>query len=422
MSEVAKQSSTRIFLLATITIVVVAIASSYIFFPQEFSNLTGQNTSSTTAKSTSSTTSTTTAVSVASSTTIMPPTTGQTKIVGKQIPPGYVMGDTIDVNLISGMGVLYIKQPNEKVSIRFTAQNSGDVQALTVYALAAKNQQSINVGLQDDANGAPSGKWSSGGTALGTTQIPNKDGFLTVNLQKSASISKGKIYHIVIEPAGSSLSEPITIYAYQANGHAQPFNVEDPDIVWHDNAMNTLSYTGGKWVEQNLGPIFVVSYADGSREGQPYSLSAPWVIHNTIYVGQRIVPASNYKIGKIAFDVGLKNQPKDKLYYEILDSNNAILAKGVFAEASQLTIWQTWIEVTLPTPVNLQAGNTYRIVLFSPQTDLDNAYLVYGHEFTYDAAIGYGGLQHQLVTSQNAGQAWGDWTDADTIFKLTTAP
>jgi hypothetical protein len=331
------------------------------------------------------------------------------------------MGDIIDVNLISGMGVLPIRNPNEKVSIRFTAQNGGEVQTLTVYFLASKNQPAVNIGLQGDLSGKPSGEWIVEG-GFGTAQVPSKDGFVTVNLQEVTSISKGEVDHIVVEPAGDSLSETVTVYAYQANGYAQPFNAEDPDTVWPDESMKTLSYRGGQWVEEKLGPIFVVGYSDGVREGQPYSLAAPWVIHDAIYVGQRMVPASNYRIGKIAFDVGLKNQPKDKLYYEVRDSNNEVLASGVFAEASQLTIWQTWIQVTLPTPVELQAGRLYVIALSSPQTDLTNAYLVYGHEFTYDAAIGYGGLQHQMITSQNAGQNWADWTDADAIFKLTTVP
>jgi hypothetical protein len=413
-------SSRKILIVLVAVAVVVAAFSIFMFIPQ---NTVGNTESSTsTAQSTSITSSSTSIVtSISTSTTIMPPLTGQTTVVNKQIPPGYVMGDTIDVKLISGMSVLYIKQPNEKISIRFTAQNSGDAQALTVYVLASKNQSSINVGLQEDVNGSPSGKWIDD-TGFGTTQIPHQNGFVTVNLQKPISISQGKTYHVVVEPAEPHFSESISIYAYQANPKAQPYNVADPDVVWTDNTMNILLFNGGNWVDQNLGPIFAVSYSDGTREGQPYSLSAPWVIHDSIYVGQRIVPASNYKIGKIAFDLGLKNQPTDKLYYEIIDSNNQVLSQGVFAEPSQLTIWQTWIEVTLPTPVDLQAGNLYRIALYSPQTNLDNAYLLYGHEFTYDAAIGYGGLQHQLVTSQNAGQNWADWTDADAIFKLTTVP
>ncbi|MEM2686120.1 MAG: hypothetical protein QXM01_03480, partial [Candidatus Bathyarchaeia archaeon] len=83
---------------------------------------------------------------------------------------------------------------------------------------------------------------------------------------------------------------------------------------------------------------------------------------------------------------------QDKLYYQIRDSDNNILIEGIFAESSQLTPAQTWIEVTLLTPVTLKAGQLYRIILLSPQTDLENAYYLYGHEFSYSYNIGYGGL------------------------------
>jgi hypothetical protein len=68
----------------------------------------------------------------------------------------------------------------------------------------------------------------------------------------------------------------------------------------------------------------------------------------------------------------------------------------------------------------LKAGQLYRIIVLSPQTDLDNAYYLYGHEFSYDPTIGYGGLQHQLTSSLDGGSNWGDNQDADAIFKITT--
>jgi len=121
-----------------------------------------------------------------------------------------------------------------------------------------------------------------------------------------------------------------------------------------------------------------------------------------LFVGQTLIPASDYKVGKIAFDVSIKSgAPQDKLSYQVRDSNNNVLAEGVFAERGQLTVSQTWIEVTLPTPVTLKAGQLYRIIVLSPQTDLDNAYYLYGHEFSYDPTIGYGGLQHQLTWCKN---------------------
>jgi hypothetical protein len=136
-----------------------------------------------------------------------------------------------------------------------------------------------------------------------------------------------------------------------------------------------------------------------------------------------LLPASDYKVGKVAFVVSLGSgvSPQDKLYYRILDADDKVLAEGDFASASQLSTSQSWVEATLASPVTLKAGGLYRVVLLSPGTDLSNAYYLFGHEFCFDSAIGFGGLQHQLSSSLAGGVSWGDNSDADALFKITTA-
>lgn len=339
------------------------------------------------------------------------------KIVGKEIPSGYVMGNPIDIELLSGIGSLFLHS-EERISIRFTTQLSGEVSALALMAFAPEGNPLFRVGLQEDNDGRPKGEWISE-DGFGTSEIPNESTFIIINLQRTVPLLKGEVYHIVIEPTEITVGEKILIRTYLANSVAQPMNYEDPDIVWHDSMINTLFYNGEKWGEENKWPIFVVGYADGRYEGQPYSLEAPWVIYRSKYVGQTIIPASDYSIGKIAFVVSVKGEPSDKLYYEIRDQDNKVLVEGLFATAEQLTIRMTWIEALLPSPVEFTAGKLYRIVLFSPETDLENPYHMYGHEFSYNSSIGYGGLQHQLTTSTDAGIRWIENKDADAVFKLT---
>jgi hypothetical protein len=357
---------------------------------------------------------------ISPSLTPFPSPSYQAKILNKQIPPGYVMGFPVDAGLMHGMNVIFIRNSYEKVSIRFTAEQSGTATKLVIYGYASQGQPTVRVGLQEDNGGNPKGQWI-GDNAFGNVELSSSSGFKTVQLQTAASITEGQIYHIVVEAPESSLGGAAAIITYQGNGAAQPFNPDDPDIVWSDQRMNTLSYDGNNWQEQNKWPIFVVEYSDDTLEGQPYSISAPWVIYDSTYVGQTIIPASDYEVGKIAFDVSVKaSAPQDKLYYQIRDINNDILTDGQFAQPSQLTALQTWTEVTLPTPVTFKAGQLYRVVLLSPQTDLATAYHVYGHEFCYNPLIGYGSLQHQLTSSYDGGATWIENDDADAIFKLTT--
>jgi len=342
----------------------------------------------------------------------------QIKIVNKQIPSGYVMGNSIDIKLMSGIGALHIETPEERVSIRFTAQLSGAVSVLAIHTLSPKGQPQVRVGLQEDSAGAPNGEWMNE-YGFGISEILSNSSFITVSLQRTVTLSKGGVYHIVIETVEFNVGDEIPIRTYVANSLAQPLNDEDPDIVWPDPMINTLFYSEEEWREENKWPIFIVGYSDGRYEGQPYSLEAPWVICSAKYVGQTIIPASEYTIGRIAFVVSVKGEPSDELYYEIRDSSNDVLASGLFTEASQLSIRMAWIEVTLPSPVTFHAGKLYRIVLLSPGTDLKNPYHVYGHEFSYGSSIGYGGLQHQLTSSHNAGSTWFENQDADAVFKLT---
>ncbi len=343
----------------------------------------------------------------------------QSIILNKQIPPDYTMGLPVDGGLINGMNVLFIHSSNEKVSIRFTAKLSGAVTKLIINAFAYEGQPTVRVGLQEDKGGNPNGQWMSQ-NAFGEIQL-GSSGFKIMQLGTSAVLTKGKVYHIVIEMVQGSSTGTAGITTYQANGFSQPFNPDDPDIVWNDQKMSMLVFNGNSWQGQNLWPMFIVQHSNGESEGQPYSLIAQWVVWGSTVVGQSIVPASDYKVGKVAFVVSLKAESaSDNLYYQIRDANNDVLSEGLFAKSTQLTASQTWIEVTLSIPVILKAGQHYRIVLSSPQSTLDNAYHVYGHEFCYDATIGYGSLQHQLTSSLDGGATWGDNSDADAVFKIIT--
>jgi len=346
--------------------------------------------------------------------------------LNKTIPPEYVMGFPVDTGQLD---FLYsqIQNPNQKVSIRFKAELTGTITNATIYAFAYNGQPIVKVGLQqDDGTGNPIG-WMNENT-FGTLQLPATQGFRSVQLQHAMVVTKGLVYHLVVEPADSSFSGSAAIFTYETNYPAQPSNPDDPDILWNDDALNVLMYDAG-WHPVDKWPIFAVGYSDGSMTGQPYSLAAPWVVHASTYVGQMVMPASDYKVGKIAFSVSLNTSsaltaediPQDSLYYQIRDSNNTILAQGTFAQPSQLShLSQTWIEVTLTTAVTLKAGQLYRIFVLSPGSDPNNDYFFYGYEFSLNNLGAYGGLQHQLTLSTNGGTTWGDNKDADAMFKLTT--
>jgi hypothetical protein len=340
--------------------------------------------------------------------------------IGATVPPGYTMGNLIDFNLQGGVTILFMHGQGASMSIRFTAQLSDTVKRIVVNGYAASGNPRLEVGLQGDVNGTPSGSWLGGGGNYAVVSLPGERSFVLANLSSPVQVSSGRVYQIVLRVENGSVGE-VGIAAFVANSPYQPLNMTDPDINWRDNQINTLNYTAGTWEVLNQYPIFVLVGTDGRMMGQPYSLAAPWVIFGSTYAGERIVPASNYRVGTIAFVVSSQGKPTGNLSYEIMDSTGKVLASGFFASPNQVPqLFWTRIEANLTTPVTLQEGRLYRIVLMAPGTNLTNAYQLIGEELTYSYPLGYGGLQDQLVSTTNGGAIWNDWNDADAMFSLTT--
>ena len=330
------------------------------------------------------------------------------------------VGNVADIDLRTGMNTLFLTSPDERVSVRFTAKYSGDVSTVSLALQSLGPVDGLVMGLQKDNGGLPSGEWMNA-TAFGTgTEVEKEGRFATAQLQQSAPLTTGEVYHVVIENAGANPDDATLVTTYRANALAQPFNDEDPDVLWPDNSMTVLFYDGMEWKDQNVWPIFAIGYSDGRLEGQPYSLAAQWVIFEDRYVGQTFVAASHYSVEKMAFVAGLRGEPKDNLYYQVMDSSDNVLATGQFATAQELTTSKQWVEVTFEDPLLFVAGESYRMVFLSPRTDLDNPYHIFGHEFSYSKGIGYGGPGHHLTISYDGGVVWSQWDDADAIFRLDT--
>ena len=337
---------------------------------------------------------------------------------GKEIPEGYEFGNFFDNGLKSGMTSTKLEQGNQKASIRFTNSFTGKVSNVTL-AVSSNNQQQVIVGLQeDDGNGNPTGEWLND-KAINKT-IVSKELDRTFTFPEDVLITENKIYHIVIESENTNKTNNIKIKNYQVNTPHQPYNPNNPDIYLADSSINSLYFDGIKWVEQEKWPSFLVSFEDGKKIGQPYTLAAGWVIRDKTWVGQTFIPSSDYYISKIAFVVGKEGDPDQPLFYGIQDAENNILSNGFFTESKQLSRGQNWIEISLDEPVFFESEKLYRIYLYSPIPRAEEFYRVYGHEYSFDYDTGYGELRHRLTISHDYGKIWSAWKDADAIFRLTT--
>lgn len=339
--------------------------------------------------------------------------------INKEVLPGHVFGFIPDNDLETGMSVITLSNPDEKLSIRFTSKFSGD---LTKLHLRFENQENIKVrvGIQKDIEGFPSGQWMGNSNGilekLVNSETKRHD---TFDFSEKITLIENEIYHIVIEIDEKTVESNFFLITYNANWPFTPFNHQDPDNTWEDKAINTLFFDGISWAVQDKWPIYVIDYSDNASDGQPYSLMAPWIIRESSMVGQTVRPFSSYLVDEFAFVVSLDGNPTDNLYFTIYDAENNILRNGTFATPDELTKKKSWQQVKLTSPLPLESGETYRFVLNSPNTDLKNPYKVFGHEFMLDQTLGYGSINHHLTKSTN-GIQWSKWYDADTAFKLIT--
>ncbi len=341
-----------------------------------------------------------------------------TSNLSKDIQESYEIGNFFNNGLKSGMTFTKLEQGNHKASIRFTNSITGNVNNITL-SVSSNNQQQVIVGLQeDDGNGNPLGKWL-GDVAFNKTSVSKKLD-QTFTFQENALIEEDKIYHIVIESENANKTNNVKIKNYQVNTPHQPYNPLNPDIYLSDSSLNSLFFDGTNWIEEDKWPTFLVSFEDGKKIGQPYTLAAGWVIRDLTWVGQTFIPSSDYTVSKLGFVVSKQGEPAQPLFYGIQDSKNNILSTGFFTDANQLSWGQNWIEILLDKPVFFESGELYRIYLYSPIPREDEFYRVFGHEYSFDYYIGYGELRHHLTISHDKGNIWSKWDDADLIFKLTT--
>ena len=342
------------------------------------------------------------------------------KILEKSIPPGYVFGNLHHNSLSLGMTIIEIEDVKQKTSIRFTNQYEGVIKEISL-SILPHVERDLKLGIQeDDGFGNPIDKWLEDSFIINSTQ-PNLR-IDTFYFEPGIKVAKDKVYHIVIEPyLNPEPFETMYVITFQSNYPGRPLNLEDPDIYSGDPFINSLFYDGSIWIEKDMWPIFLLTYEDGKKDGQPYSLAAPWTIRSSAYVGQALIPASDYLVSKFGFVVGKEGHPSAPLLFGIKDSQNNLLAQGQFVEEEELLRFKNWVEITLEEPVLFSAGELYRIFLYSSIPKSDDIYQIYGHEFSFDTDLGYGGERHRLTISHDAGESWAAWNDADTLFKITTA-
>jgi len=335
------------------------------------------------------------------------------KNLNKKTTPGNFFGFPVD----SRMSVLEATNSQEKFSVRFTSKFSGNVSNILL-PMETNMDDEVKVGLQESIDGYPSGIWLASNTAYPYPISFPSTNVLGINFTQNVPIESGKIYHIVMEPTIKNNDDTVKLRVYKNNWQINSLDHTDPDETWMDPSINTLFFDGESWMITEKWPSFVIKYSNGVSDGQPYTLFAPWIIGEKRYVGQAVIPYSNYEVDEIAFVVATKGNPMDDLYYAIYDSENNVMRNGTFAKKEEIKTIEHWWSKSIRPPITLDSGKLYRVVLYSPNSSLKNGYFVYGHEFMLDKTLGFGSTIHHLTARFHGPENWVEWYDADVAFKF----
>jgi len=321
---------------------------------------------------------------------------------------------------------------NKKISYRFTAQDSKEVEAVRVYINWAHPQKSpeYKYGLQaDDGNGSPTGTWL-GENEKGYGKFQTNDtGWHEIELEKEVEITEGEVYHLVIEYYKRQINPAkyINLRALYPLNKIVPYDGSDDE-----NLMIRWTEDGGlSWADINKTPVFMLIYEEENPEaaGNPYHEAFDGSIWGDHYKGENFTYSKATEfISRVGAYVYLKknvpNQPQDDLYIVIEDlTTGETIVDQLFVARNDVSTDYQLKEANFDPPLTMIEGHQYRLYFYSNGTAKNRAYQIgvaeNKNQDTYNE-INYLGTDAKYIESDNAGNSWTEFNNRDTMFRFST--
>lgn len=301
------------------------------------------------------------------------------------------------------------------ISIRFVAQKTGTLDNVSIRLSKAGDDLDWTFRLENDDGSAyhyPSGALAWAG-AQGTVTI-TASGFVTVDIA-NGTLENGKVYHVVIVPENTP----------DENNYINPATTSPFNETWiggttTNSERGVCFYNGSVWTNIGREPVYVLDYADGTYEGDPYYTYPTKKVYGDNYYGEQFVQSATTTITEISFFVRRYNSPPDNLYVELYDDTGAIVVEnGSLGDASTVGASYAWHTYSFSVPRTLSVGDTYRIYLKSPGSTSDNYYAFRALDTLMGApypSLTYEGTNSVLWENDAGGVSTKDDQDAPFVF------
>jgi len=378
---------------------------------------------------------------------------------GQSSSPYYGPG----INMIA-LNNFALDSAEEYVDYTFTAQQTGSVDTLMPYFVNCKtetsNECTTGAGLygsgdgaemqinvypdngsgQPDMNATPLGGitpfWVCGGGAITEACRTQANTFRKLSFEQPVSVVAGTEYHIVFrniasDPADnfSSVDEswsPASLTCPNVANPAQPtFTANQLGLLKSSDGGSTWGPASGNSCNT---PIVDIGYSNGFHQGDGYTYIGDFTAaiggSNDIVREVFTVGGSNKTVSAVSVDVNLVSGAEG-LWVALQNSSGTVLAKGqAMPNAGSFSFWRT---CKFSTPVALQSGQTYRLVLTATGTysasALENG-SQNGEPFSPDTV--WSATNDQAQFSTNGGSTWTEWQQvagtnevADLMFYFT---
>lgn len=263
-----------------------------------------------------------------------------------------------------------IDSPNNKLAMRFPAQQSGNATAVKLW-LSSQGNGSYRVGIQSDSNGFPSGDWlnqvEAGGVVVSgsyadiagaPTAVPTA---LSIELSEEGELLQGHYYHLVVEPApdplGLSPPGPNRWLGIEAVG----------TDLGAEGEFRVHSFSSSGWsTEEGETPRFVVVGAGQILGRQEIAASTTYPVTEYSLPGEFLTAPSNASPTEARVFLKKVGNPTDSITLRLLNESQVLVWS---AEMTPLA--QGWMSVPM-SGVTLSAGSRYRLILDSRNRDTQN--------------------------------------------------
>ena len=288
---------------------------------------------------------------------------------------------------------------NYKYSIKFRASESSTVNAFRlqwrtgpIYSGTSGNYGIIRASIiTDDGTGKPSNTVlaSIDVNPANLPSISYDNSFIrTTNFPTPPSLTKGNLYHLVLENVASNPST-----SYISINSAFTFSIDTgvlgrvtPHFKNEDYGL-LRSANGGLWqVQNNDSPALDIIYANGGHDGLAYqsiaqssSYPMPFIGGNNMIRERFTVQGGNKIVTKLWARIG-RISGSGNAILSLENSDGTIIEQGqaqgsgsiqIIPEATTEGSKGTWVSYTLTQPRTLTNGQTYNLKILAP---LDTTY------------------------------------------------